>query len=169
MSNFQPIRLLDPVCWYKFTYLMANSADPDQLASSEANWSGSTLFVKTGYIRLSRTRVKFKGKWYISDFFKSSENDTYLNYLKKKSLIFPYFLRTKGHAVKWKTVLLTLIMPNKLRCHAHFYRNCQSIRLLNPDCWYKFTYWMTNSADPDQLASSLFAKAGHIRFQRDKG
>ena len=23
---------------------MTNSADPDQLASSEANWSGSTLF-----------------------------------------------------------------------------------------------------------------------------
>ena len=29
---------------------MTNSADPDQLASSEANLSGSTLFVKTGYI-----------------------------------------------------------------------------------------------------------------------
>ena len=29
---------------------MANSADPDQLASSEANWSGSTLFVKPGFI-----------------------------------------------------------------------------------------------------------------------
>ena len=29
---------------------MANSADPDQLASSEANWSGSTLFAKAGYI-----------------------------------------------------------------------------------------------------------------------
>ena len=29
---------------------MANSVDPDQLASSEANWSGFTvLFVKTGY------------------------------------------------------------------------------------------------------------------------
>ena len=25
---------------------MTNSADPDQLASSEANWSGSTLFAK---------------------------------------------------------------------------------------------------------------------------
>ena len=25
---------------------MANSAEPDQLASSEANWSGSTLFAK---------------------------------------------------------------------------------------------------------------------------
>ena len=30
---------------------MTNSADPDQLASSEANWSGSTLYAKEGYIR----------------------------------------------------------------------------------------------------------------------
>ena len=30
---------------------MANSADPDQLASSEANWSGSTLFAMAGCIR----------------------------------------------------------------------------------------------------------------------
>ena len=29
---------------------MANSADPDQLASSEANWSESTLFAKEGHI-----------------------------------------------------------------------------------------------------------------------
>ena len=29
---------------------MANSADPDQLASSEANWSESTLFAKAEYI-----------------------------------------------------------------------------------------------------------------------
>ena len=36
---------------------MANSADPDQLASSEANWSGSTLFEKAGYIRIHRTRA----------------------------------------------------------------------------------------------------------------
>ena len=28
---------------------MTNSADPDQLASSKANWSGSTLFAKAGY------------------------------------------------------------------------------------------------------------------------
>ena len=27
---------------------MANSADPDQMASSEANWSGSILFAKAG-------------------------------------------------------------------------------------------------------------------------
>ena len=33
---------------------MANSADPDQLASSEANWSGSTLFVK--FIRVQQDK-----------------------------------------------------------------------------------------------------------------
>ena len=30
---------------------MTNSADPDKLASSEANWAESTLFAKAGYIR----------------------------------------------------------------------------------------------------------------------
>ena len=29
---------------------MANSADPDKLASSEANWSGSTLFAKAEHL-----------------------------------------------------------------------------------------------------------------------
>ena len=33
---------------------MANSADPDQLASEEAKWSGSTLFAKAGYIRVQQ-------------------------------------------------------------------------------------------------------------------
>ena len=31
---------------------MANSAEPDQLASEEANWSRSTLFAKAVYIRV---------------------------------------------------------------------------------------------------------------------
>ena len=35
---------------------MANSADPDQLASSEANWSGSTLFAKTEYIQVQQDK-----------------------------------------------------------------------------------------------------------------
>ena len=35
---------------------MANSADPDQLASSEANWSGSILFAKAGYIRIQQDK-----------------------------------------------------------------------------------------------------------------
>ena len=39
---------------------MTNSADPDQLASSEANRSGSTMFAKTGHVVLSKRRVKKK-------------------------------------------------------------------------------------------------------------
>ena len=36
---------------------MTNSADPDQLASEEeANWSGSTLFAKAGYIRVQQDK-----------------------------------------------------------------------------------------------------------------
>ena len=34
----------------------ANSADPDQLASSEANWSGSTLLAKAEYIRVQQDK-----------------------------------------------------------------------------------------------------------------
>ena len=35
---------------------MTNSADPDQVASSEANWSGSTLFAKAEYIRFQQDK-----------------------------------------------------------------------------------------------------------------
>ena len=37
---------------------MTNSADPDQLASSEANWSGSTLFAKTRRVVFSKKRFQ---------------------------------------------------------------------------------------------------------------
>ena len=37
---------------------MANSADPDQLASEEANWSGATLFAKAGYILVQQDKGK---------------------------------------------------------------------------------------------------------------
>ena len=36
---------------------MTKSADPDQLASEEATWSGSTLFAKTGHIVSSKRRL----------------------------------------------------------------------------------------------------------------
>ena len=55
---------------------------------------------------------------------------------------------------------LTLVMLNK---DATPISNFQPIRLLDSGCWYKLTYLMPNSVDPDQLASTLFAKAGHIR------
>ena len=52
--------VLGPVCWYMVTYLMANSADPDQLASEEAKWSGSTLFAKTGFKPVQQDKGKCK-------------------------------------------------------------------------------------------------------------
>ena len=33
---------------------MANSADSDQLASSEGYWSGSTMFAKAGHIQVQQ-------------------------------------------------------------------------------------------------------------------
>ena len=36
---------------------MTNSADPDQLASSEANWSGSTLFAKALFAKAGHVWV----------------------------------------------------------------------------------------------------------------
>ena len=44
-SNFQLVGLLDPECCYKFTYLVAGSVGPDQLA---------TLFAKAGYIQVQQ-------------------------------------------------------------------------------------------------------------------
>ena len=35
---------------------MANSVDPDQLASDEANWSGSILFGNAGYIQVQQDK-----------------------------------------------------------------------------------------------------------------
>ena len=35
---------------------MTNIADPDQLTSGEANWSGSTMFAKTGHIRVQQDK-----------------------------------------------------------------------------------------------------------------
>ena len=35
---------------------MTNSADPDQLASEEANWSGSTLFSKAGHTHIQQDK-----------------------------------------------------------------------------------------------------------------
>ena len=53
-SNFQPIRLLDLDYCYKFTYLMANSADPDQLPTD----LDLHCLQRQGISGFSRTRVK---------------------------------------------------------------------------------------------------------------
>ena len=85
---------------------MVNSADPDQLASSEAKWSGSTLFAKAGYIRV---------KSYIElNFFWKSDGNFWLpalNYNYKRfdfSLTLSYFYhgeKIKLHILKTKPLV----------------------------------------------------------------
>ena len=45
---------------------MTNIADPDHLASSEANWSRSTLFGKAGYIWVQQDKGNAEGTKSIS-------------------------------------------------------------------------------------------------------
>ena len=43
--------------YYEYTCCIENSVDPDQLASEEASWSGSTLFTReliSGFILFSK-------------------------------------------------------------------------------------------------------------------
>ena len=49
---------------------MTISADPDQLASLEANWSGSALFAKTGNVVFSKGRVNKKSNYGLTGLIK---------------------------------------------------------------------------------------------------
>ena len=53
MSVLLTLILLNPIC-----PVFANSEDPDQLASDEANWSGSALFAIQVFEFLSTTWIK---------------------------------------------------------------------------------------------------------------
>ena len=55
-SNFQPIRLLHAGSWYKVTFLMSKSVDPNQLPSSEAK-TDLYLHCLQSISGFSRTRV----------------------------------------------------------------------------------------------------------------
>ena len=57
LPKFYPVKLLHSSCKNVFTIRETNSADPDQLASSEASLSGYTLSSKKDKSRFSRTRV----------------------------------------------------------------------------------------------------------------
>ena len=119
-SNFQPIRLLDPDCWHKFTYLMTNSADPDQLAS-EANWSGSTLFAKRGHIQVQQGKASI-GLDTITTFFlrkqDSIDNDN--------DLLFNFFF-----SIQWIIPLAFALQKPTRNCFKKRYFACLPIWLFS--------------------------------------
>ena len=58
ISQFSNLTLEDSFLFLSINkFLMANSADPDHLASEEANRSGSTLFAKAGYIQIQQDKI----------------------------------------------------------------------------------------------------------------
>ena len=44
---------------------MTSSVDPDQLASSEVNWSGSTLFAKAGFILAQQDNMVNESNYFL--------------------------------------------------------------------------------------------------------
>ena len=67
-------------CWTRIYPAFANSVDPDQLASEEANWSGSMLFA-IQYLTLSKTWIK------LSDWLKIRSGHGILIYSAWQGLI----------------------------------------------------------------------------------
>ena len=86
----------------------------------------------------------------------------------------PKFAQARSRCSEVECLSLNLVMLNKLRCHSHFQFSASYItcsRLLTQI----YILILTNSADPDQLASgeanwsgsTLFAKAKYIWVQQD--
>ena len=69
-TNFQPIRLFDPSCAYKFKYLMPSSADPDQKPTD----LDLHCLQRQGISGLSRTKVISTLPRCLNYFFLNSEN-----------------------------------------------------------------------------------------------
>ena len=84
---------------------MTNSADPDQLASSEANWSGSTLFAKKGYDVFSKRMVSIL----------SYTSDTSLIILDKLDLTWLPIAYEMYNTDKktWNTCIFNYLLVNK--------------------------------------------------------
>ena len=129
-SNFQPIRFLDPDCWYKFTYIVANSADPDHLASSEANWSGFTLFAKAGHIQVQQDQLSFR-------------RPEFIFILAVNIYIWQSWPGTKNvpNLCLWVLELSYLTSETILTFHISFFYNCQKSIATNRDkSWSLNTY-----------------------------
>ena len=84
---------------------MINSADPDQLASSQASLSGSTLFAKTGHVMFSKRRVSF------------TKCPKIANTLFQDFLLFSCLCFAK-HLMEWQTVqtLIRQLLWSDLGC-----------------------------------------------------
>ena len=111
-SNFPPIRLFDPGYWYKFTYLMTNSADPDQLSSSESPFfmlvlGTLSMLGKNSADKISKYFSYFSQKAGFDISYKWSscmKNQSMLDKIFSRCLIEIFFLffQKVGFEIPWK-------------------------------------------------------------------
>ena len=111
----------------------------------DAVWSGSSLspfaimtLFSCKYCFRKLDTLLGEATWskvFLSPLWKWSNN------IKEKNFFILLFIY--NITLRYTLNNLTLVTLIKLWCHADF-SNYQPIRLLNSDCGYKFTYWMTN-------------------------
>ena len=129
---------------------MTNSADPDQLASSEANWSGSALFAKIGISGISRTRVKYwtlSGSRYLE---RKNVADQYAN-LSANLSAFPEPEGRHNLFTFYYSYYLTVFI-NSFKGNVHSFREGNSFKLFLYTFW-KVLLWKKRICSP---WSSLF-------------
>ena len=116
LPNFHPVNLQHYSCGHViivFLIRRKKHVDPDQMASSEAIWSRSTLFLNKDKSRFSRTTV-LKGKA-----------------SKKKSKWFLYHTNNPFKSLRWQTIWDTLFCQKIICVHNifkilyHFLKQCR--------------------------------------------
>ena len=84
-------------CWTQIYPVFANSVDPDQLSSEEANWSGSALFA-TKYVNLyqqpwSNNLIGWKFKVGVASYFiQQGKGETFKNGTNINKTLFELYM-----------------------------------------------------------------------------
>ena len=113
--NFQPIGLLDQDYWEKFTYWMANSIDPDQLASEKPTDLDLHCLQRQCISRFSKTRVNKTHQKILHQNLLWRHQELWLEISKLINFDFLYLY------FYMKNVLFFEIFVSKLRMHKN---NC---------------------------------------------
>ena len=143
--------------------LMTNSTDPEQLASKEANWSGSTLFAKAGHIPGSarggfKLNVERDVKHQIIITMYDHDCMKWENW---KTNILPW---ETAHSSRWNLHQRSLLNSSHLTKTASFrIPRVQITIIITLVMWLKHAGWMANSADPDLSLHCLWR---HIWLNR---
>ena len=139
---------------------MANSVDPDQWVSSEANWSGSTLFAKAGHIQLHQDKG-WSGSVWISTFLSSLccfyipfyLFISHFNYgiIRSKTLIRIYIF-CPNIVFKYICISFFLFFSSSFEYAFHCYWHTGNMRFPGESG----IGWVANSVDPDRMLNFAF-------------